>query len=149
MVTARSKNAELAAASRSLAGAAHHIRQAVSQKIDEFATTAAAELDKATLAALVKGGQAQRQVDALMKKAQGQLTQATNSAKRSMHQAVRQAEKNLLAMEKSVQARLSDLQHVASGKPVTRLTAAKKPVAKNVTAKKVPVKKAAPRKRAA
>jgi hypothetical protein len=137
MATRKPKNPELVAAAGHLADAAHHVREAVSQKIDAFGAAAVVELDKARRSALARSGQASRKFESLMKKAQQQLTKATNAAKKSLHKAVRESEKRLLAMDKALQADLAKLQRTSLAEP-----AAAKAVPTKVAVKKAPAKKA-------
>ena len=133
MATHRPKNPELAAAVRNLADAVHHIGKAFVQKVDEIGASASAELDKAKQAALTRRGQATRQLDALLRRAEGKLKRAINEATKSLHKTVREGEKKLTAPKKA---------------PATKV-AVKKAAAKKAPAKKATVKKAAARRRAA
>jgi uncharacterized protein (DUF885 family) len=140
MATRKPRNPELVAAAGHLADAAHHVREAVSQKIDAFGAAAAGELDKARQAALDRSGQAGRKFESLMKKARQQLTKATDTAKKSLHKAVRESEKKLQAMDKALQSDLAKLRRSIRAEP-----ASAKP-SKQAAAKKAPPKKAAARK---
>lgn len=138
MATRPQRNPELAAAAKNLSSAAHHIRRAINKKLDEIGTTVSAELGKAKRAAMTKGGQARRRFDALLKTAETRLKKVNADARKSMHQAVGEAEKKLLAAKKVVAKR------VAAKKAVK-----KRVVAKKATAKRAPAKKTAPRRAAA
>lgn len=138
MATRPQRNPELAAAAKNLSSAAHHIRRAINKKLDEIGTTVSAELGKAKRAAMTKGGQAKRRFDALLKTAETRLKKVNADARKSMHQAVGEAEKKLLAAKKVVAKR------VAAKKAVK-----KRVVAKKATAKRAPAKKTAPRRAAA
>jgi hypothetical protein len=116
MATRKPKNPELAAAADSLAAAAHHVRLAVSKKVDALRASAATELAKG-----------KRRLDAQLQKFEAKLTKTTEDAKKSVHKAVREAEKRLHAANKP---------------------AAKKAPAKKATAKKAAVKRAPARKSA-
>jgi hypothetical protein len=126
MATQKPKNPELAAAANSLADAVHHIGQAFVQKVDEIGASASAELDRAKHVALTKRGQATRELDALLKRAEGKLKKAINEATKSLHKTVRAGEKKLQPAKK---------------------VAAKKVAAKKVSAKKVAAKKVAAKRR--
>jgi len=130
MATRKPKNPELAAAAKNLGVAARHIRRAVNQKLDQIGTAASAELAKAKNAALTKSGQAKRDFDALMKKAEARLKKATAEAKASLHKAVGEAEKKLGAAKKAA------VKKAPAKKAAPRKAAAK-------TAKKAPVKRPA------
>lgn len=164
MATRKPKDVELTAAAESLAEAAHHLRQAVSARIDAFESAVAQELDRVRSAAVAKGGQASRDFNSLVRGAQQQATKMTNAAKRSLHQAVRESEKMLQAMDRTVQTDLAKLRRAAEArmadgkaparKVVAKKAPGKKPVARAASAKRAPAtkaaaKKAAPRKRAA
>jgi hypothetical protein len=101
MPTRPPKNPELAAAARSLADAVHHIGRAFVQKVDEIGASASAELDKAKQAALTRRGQATRQLDALLRRAEGKLKRAINEATKSLHKTVREGEKKLQPAKKA------------------------------------------------
>jgi len=101
MATHRPKNPELAAAVRNLADAVHHIGKAFVQKVDEIGASASAELDKAKQAALTRRGQATRQLDALLRRAEGKLKRAINEATKSLHKTVREGEKMLQPAKKA------------------------------------------------
>jgi membrane-associated HD superfamily phosphohydrolase len=159
MATRKPKDTELHAAAANLAEAAHHLRQAVTERIDAFASAATLELDRARKATAAQGGQASRDFDALMRRAQQQLTKTTNAAKKSLHKAVRESEKMLQAMDKTVQNDLARLRgtaeaRMAAGKTAARKataakTPAKRPLARTAPARPAPAKKAAARKAAA
>ena len=149
MVIRKPKNPELAAAANHLAEAAHHVRQAVSQKIDHFGAAAALELDKARQVALAQGGQASRKFESLMKRARQQLTRATNAAKKSLDKAVRESEKKLQAMDKAVQVNLVDLQRAGQAKGPAGTAVARKGAPRKAPAKKAAARKPAARKSAA
>ncbi len=151
MGTRKSKNTELAAAAGNLAEAARHIRQAVSDKVEAIGASASIELGKVRQVALTKGGQAERRLEALLRRVEGRLTQAINEASRSLHRVVRDAEKTLQATTKAAQAGLTDLHLAGQGKAATRkatLTKAptKKAALAKAPAKRVVVKKAPARK---
>jgi len=94
----------------------------------------------------------------LLDKARRQLNRTTAAAKKSLHNAVKDSEKKLRAMDKSVSEDLAKLQKagaakVASAKAAVKKVTAKKaaprkPVAKKTAAPKPAAKKAAPRKAA-
>ncbi|HET7862935.1 MAG TPA: hypothetical protein VFL86_00885 [Burkholderiaceae bacterium] len=131
MATRKPKTPELADAANDLAAAVQHVREAVSHKLDAIGALASAELNKAMLAAQAKGGRAEQQFDVLWAKAQRRLLKASDEAKKSLHGAVRQAEKRMEAARKTAQATLADL--TAAG--MARV-AAKKATAKPATARK-------------
>ncbi len=140
MATRKPKTPELAAAANDLAAAVQHVRDAVTHKLDAIGALASDELNKAMLVAQAKGGRAERQFDALWAKAQGRLLKASDEAKKSLHGAVRQAEKRLEAARKSAQATLADLTatgmaRVAARKVADKRVAARKPLAVKAAAK--------------
>jgi len=137
MATRKPKNPELAAAASNLGIAARHIRRAVSHKVDELGASASTELDKA-----------RRHLDAQWKKVEARLIKASNQAKRSLHKAVREAEKTLLATKKAAQAKLAEMQRSAKRQAATRKAVAKTAPAKKAAAKRAPAKKAAVKKAA-
>jgi hypothetical protein len=141
MATRKPKNPELVAAAGHLADAAHHVREAMSQKLDAFGAAAVVELDKARQSALARSGQASRKFESLMKKARQQLTKATGAAKKSLHKAVRESEKKLLAMDKALQADLAKLQRTSRAEPAAAKALPKKAAAKRAPAQKVPAKR--------
>ena len=146
MSTRKPKSPELAAASANLAEAAQHVRLAVSQKFDEIGAAVSAELDKAKLAAVTKRGRARRKFDALLKKAEGRLTKATDKARKSLAKAVRDAEKAMEATKAATRTELTELKRAAGDKAATAKREGAKVVSKNVVAKKVVAKKVAEKK---
>ena len=143
MATRKPTNPQLAAAAKNLASAAHHIRLAINQKLDEIGTVASGELDKAKNAALTRSGQAKRQFDALFKTAQGRLKKINSDAKKSLHKAVAEAQKTVQAAKKVVAKK------VAAKKAPAKKAATKKATARRSPARKAAVKRAAARKSAA
>ncbi len=141
MVTRKAKNPELVAAVDNLADAAHHVRMAISQKIDAFATAAALELDKARQAAMAQGGAASRKFESLMTKAETQLTKATNAAKKSLYKTVRESERKLQAIDMTVRSDLARLKRVGEVQAAPAKAVARKAGLKKAAAKKSVVRK--------
>jgi hypothetical protein len=136
MATRKPMNPELAAAAKNIGVAARHIRRAINQKLDEIGTAASGELAKARQAAVRKSGQAKRDFDGLIRKAEGRLKKLTAEAKVSLHRAVGKAEKKLEA------AKQAAAKKAPAKKGATRKAAAK-------PAKKAPAKRPAARRPAA
>lgn len=138
MATRKPKNPELAAAASNLGVAARHIRRAVQHKVDEIGASASTEL-----------GKARRQLDAQWKKVEARLIKAGNEAKRSLHKAVREAEKTLQATKKAAHTRLAQMHQSSKGAAATKKTIAKKTAAKKTAVKRAPAKKGVVKKVAA
>lgn len=115
MATRKLKNSELAAAADNLAAAAHHVRVAVSKKVDEIRAAASAELAKGS-----------RRIDAELKRVESKLTRASEDAKKSVHKVVREAESKLQTAVKT------------AGKTAGKKAPAKKAAAKKAAARKFP-----------
>jgi DNA-binding protein HU-beta len=141
MATRKLSNPELAAAAKNLNSAAHHIRRAVNQKLDELGKTVAMELQKAKKTAMTKGGQAKRRFDALLKTTEARLKRVNTDARKSLHKAVAEAEKKLVTAKAAVT------------RPATAKKATVKKTVRKAGVKRAPAKKAAakraPRKAAA
>lgn len=116
MATRKPKNPELAAAADNLAAAIQHVRIAVTRKVEAIRAAASVELAKGS-----------RLLEAELKKVEAKLSKASDDAKKSVHQVVRQAESKLQSAVKN---------------------AGKRAPAKKAAAKKAPAKKAAAKKAA-
>lgn len=121
MATRKPNNPELAAAADNLAAAIQHVRVAVSKKVEAIRAAASVELAKGS-----------RLLEDELKKVEAKLSKASEDAKKSVHQVVRQAESKLQAAVRT------------AGKKAP----AKKAPAKKAAAKKAPAKKAAAKKAA-
>ncbi len=142
MATRKLSNPELAAAARNLNSAAHHIRRAVNQKLDELGKTVAMELQKAKKTAMTKGGQAKRRFDALLKTTEARLKRVNTDARKSLHKAVAEAEKKLVTAKATV-TRPATARKAAVKKSTARKAGAKRAPAKKAAAKRAPRKAAA------
>jgi hypothetical protein len=144
MPARKPKNLEPGAAASNLADAAQQVHQAVSKKVDDIGAAVLVELDKTRQVTSTKRGRVKRQLDALLKRAEGRIKKATSKARKSLDKALRKSAKKLKTARAAARTQPNDPQVAGGGN-----TAVKTTVAKKAPTTKVPAKRAAARKVAA